>query len=98
MSLRNGVVEIAMIPHNFGYVTVIVSQQLFIVGLVWYVMHLLDQARRQRHRHYSTMTLTNASASCDLAVLAARLSKLGDVQTDPIPLPAKVRIRQEERV
>lgn len=90
--------EFAMIPHNFGYITVIVAQQFFIVGLVWYVMRLLDNARRERHRHYSTMTLTNASASCDLASLAARLSRISDEQTDRIPRPLKVRLRLEERV
>ena len=65
--------ETAMFPHNFGYVTVIVAQQICVVGLIWYVVHLLDGARRERRRHYSTMLLTNASASCDLAALAARL-------------------------
>jgi hypothetical protein len=86
-----------MFPHNFGYVTVIVSQFFFIVGLVWYAMHLLDGAQRERRRHYSTMMLTNASASCDLAALASRLSKLGEEQMDPVRRPARVRIRQEER-
>jgi hypothetical protein len=91
-----------MIPNRFGYIAIIVSQQMFIVGLVWYVMHLLDQARHERRRHYSTMLLPNASASCDLASLAARLSKFGDEPTNPIThptgQPAKVRIRHEERI
>lgn len=90
--------EFAMIPHNFGYITVIVSQQFFIVGLVWYVMHLLDGARRESSRHYSTMTLTTGSASSDLAALAAQPSKFGDAQPAAIPHPAKVQIQQEERV
>jgi hypothetical protein len=87
-----------MIPNPFGYVAVIVSQQMCIVGLVWYIMHLLDSARRERRRYNNTMLLSNASASCDLASLAARLSKFGDGQPDLFAHPAKERIRQEERV
>jgi hypothetical protein len=87
-----------MIPNPFGYIAIIVSQQMFIVGLVWYVMHLLDCARHERRRHYSTMMLSNASASCDLASLAARLSKFSDERPDPIALPTELRTRQKERV
>jgi hypothetical protein len=85
-----------MIPNPFGYIAVIVSQQVFIVGLVWYVMHLLDRAQHARRRYNNTMLLSNASASCDLASLAARLSKFGDGQPDLVSHPDKVRIEQEE--
>jgi hypothetical protein len=42
-----------MITNPPGYIAVIVSQQLSIVGLVWYVMHLLDCARHERPRYNS---------------------------------------------
>jgi hypothetical protein len=87
-----------MFAHTFGYTAVIVLQQVFIIGLVWYVIHLLDRARHERRRYNSTMLYTNVAASCDLATLAARLSKIDGPQLGPAIKPAKVRIRQEERI
>ena len=87
-----------MFAHAFGYLTVIVAQQVLMVGLAWYVMHLLDNARRERRRHYSKLLFSNIAASCDLAALSARLSKIGGPQLDAAIHPAKVRVRQEERV
>jgi uncharacterized membrane protein len=86
-----------MFAHTFGYTAVIIAQQVFILVLVWYVMHLLDNARRERRRYNSTMLYTNVAASCDLAALAARLSKFDGPQLDPVIKTAKVRIRHEER-
>jgi hypothetical protein len=83
-----------MFAHTFGYTTVIIAQQAFILGLVWYVIHLIDRARRERRRYCSTMLFSKAAASCDLAALAARLSRFDGPQLDPVIKPAKVQIRQ----
>jgi hypothetical protein len=87
-----------MFAHTFGYTTVIVIQQVLIVGLVWFVMHLIDSARRERRRYNSTMLFSNVAASCDLAALAARLSKFDNPQLDPVIQSAKVRFRHEGQV
>ena len=82
-----------MIPHNFGYMTVIVSQLFFIVGLVWYVMQILDRERRDRYHNNSIKLLSHASATCDLAALTTRMAQLADQQPVPIPHFGRARTR-----
>ena len=90
--------ETAMFANPFGYITIIAVQQVLMVGLAWYIMHLLDSAWRERRRQCSKLLFSNIAASCDLAALSARLSKIGGPHLDAAIRPAKVRIRQEERV
>jgi hypothetical protein len=85
-----------MIPTPFGYIAIIVCQQIFIVGLAWYVIHLLDRARRERRHHGSTLVCSNASASYDLAALAARLSTVSAKRPNPSFRPANAQMRQAE--
>lgn len=87
-----------MVPHNFGYIIAIVAQQLLVVGLVWYVMQLLDRERRDRHRYNSLKLLTNVSASCDLAALATRVSQLDTGQPDRVRFSPSARIQRARRV
>ena len=87
-----------MIPHNFGYIIAILAQQFLIVGLVWYVMHMLDRERRDRHRYNSIKLLTNVSATCDLAALATRVSQLDCEKLEPIRRPARARMQWEEQI
>lgn len=86
-----------MFATRLGYVSVILVQQALIVGMLWYVMHLLDKAKRERRRHDSTLLFTKVAASCDLASLAARLSKFGDVQLGPAGASPRMQIRQQEQ-
>ena len=92
--IGNGVEETAMIPNSVGYVFLILSQFLFIVGLVWYVMHLLDRERRDRYRFNSIKLLSNVSASCDLAALAERVSRFSAEQLEPAARPTRGRFGQ----
>jgi hypothetical protein len=84
-----------MLPPPFGYITVIVAQQLCILGLVWYLMHLIDHARCER-RLCSTMPLPDAAPNCDLAALDALQSGVAVKQPGPVSHPANVHIEQEE--
>ncbi len=87
-----------MLPKIFSYVAVIVSEFVLVVGLVWYVMHLLDTARRERRRrHHSPIALSSASASCDLAALASRLAQFGADEVDPGRRPARGQVQQQEQ-
>jgi hypothetical protein len=85
-----------MIPRPFGYIAVILCQQLIIVGLAWYVIRLLDRARRERRRQASTLASSDASASCDLAALAAKLSPVSAERLDSSLRPANAQVRQTE--
>jgi hypothetical protein len=87
-----------MIAHTFGYVTVILLQQVVILGLIWSVVHLLDRSRRERRRYSSALLFSDVSASNDLAALAVQLAKTADGNTQPVPLRTRVRITREERV
>ncbi len=87
-----------MSAHPFGYIAVILIQQLLMVGMLWAIVHLVDRSRLERRHQSSGTPISNASASSDLAALAVRLSRTNARQTDPAPRPSKVREMQEERV
>ena len=87
-----------MIANPFGYVTVILVQQVFIIGLVWSVVRLWERSRRERRRYYSAMLLSNAAATNDLAALAVRLSRTSDSSVAPVSMRSRGRIAQEESV
>lgn len=87
-----------MTTHPFGYVAVILIQQLVMVGLLWAITHLVDRLRLERRRHAAVMPFSNAAASTDLAALAVQLARTRDRKADPVPRQTRVPEMQEERV
>ncbi len=87
-----------MNPHPFGYIAVILIQQLLMVGMLWAIVHLVDRLRLERRRQSAVMPFSNASASSDLAALAVQLARTGHRNADPFPRQARVREMHGERV
>lgn len=87
-----------MNPHPFGYITVILIQQLLMVGMLWAIAHLVERLRHERRHHSSVRPFSNDSTSDDLAALAVQLSKTGDREAEPVPRQTEVRDMQEERI
>jgi uncharacterized membrane protein len=87
-----------MIAHPFGYLAVILLQQVLILGLVWSVVHLAERSRRERRRYCSAKLLSNAAATNDLAALAVQLSKPSEASPTRVPLRTSVRVAEAERV
>ena len=86
-----------MTTHPFGYVAVILVQQLVMVGMLWAIVHLVDRLHLERRRQTAVMPFSNASASADFAALAVQLARTGDRNADPVPRRARVREMHEER-
>ena len=87
-----------MIAHPFGYIAVILLQQVLILGLVCAVVHLADRSRQERRRYYSAKLLSKATATSDLAALGVQLAKIPEGNPASIPRRAKGRVAWQENV
>ena len=87
-----------MIPHPFGYIGVILVQQLLIVGMIWVITHLVERLREERRRLSSSGAFSNLASNTDLAALAVQLSRTGNSDADPVFTRSKTQQLQEEQV
>lgn len=70
-----------MVPHPFGYIAVIVVQQIAIVGLAWWIAHILERPSRPNIPSGVHSRPSAALASHDLAALALQLER----HSEPAP-------------
>jgi len=68
-----------MVPHPFGYIAVIVVQQVAIVGLAWWIAHILERPTQPDLPGNVRHQPSAAVASHDLAVLALQLEKQSEL-------------------
>lgn len=90
-----------MIPHPFGYIIIILIQQMLIVGMAWAVMRLVERLRQERRRPVPVRLSTNTFATDDLAALAVQLSKTKERRPSPVPRESResrVQPMQEQRI